>query len=395
MVSKKERIRKLLEENEFDNQRVYKYYKEFDSEFKNKESFKRSVRRLNNGHKFKPTIENYISDKTRKISAKNDVSAKNKEIKILYKERINFEKILDSVRQELNNIKPYTDFNFDYERNISLESRYGSLVLSDIHYGEVVVSEHINGINEYNTSIAKKRVKKLCQENLKHCFLYGVNNEFHLLMLGDLISGVIHEEIAINNERPITQLIVELVEFLNSIIYLYSSNFQNVHVHCVVGNHGRLGNMRFKAKTQENFEYLVYLMLESANRSKNVSINVYESPSQIINIGKTKVKIEHGDGYSGSGGLVGLPIAGVFRDAIKERAMFEVVNKNFDMSIMGHFHKAITAYDISNKPVIINPSIIGANEFSINKLKSAFPASSYSLVFGENGLKSSELIKLN
>ena len=158
-----------------------------------------------------------------------------------------------------------------------------------------------------------------------------------------------------------------------------------MNVYCVVGNHSRT-NQKWQAKNKayDNYEYILYKFIEEAfAEDKTVSIHVSEAPSDIAVIGEQKWKIEHGDAYRGGGAFCS-PISTVTRDNFKDYGMFMKMGIDFDVAIMGHWHRG-GEWFLSGKciPVFLNPSIVGPNEYSIEKLHETFPASSY--IFVTNG----------
>jgi len=70
------------------------------------------------------------------------------------------------------------------------------LLLSDFHAGEVVRAEELNGINSYNFDICTKRLKYLSdsiRDIVKNKLTGYKFKKLHILGLGDMVSGCIHE----------------------------------------------------------------------------------------------------------------------------------------------------------------------------------------------------------
>lgn len=323
-------------------------------------------------------------------------------IKILEKElnhyrRKNYlaKKIINSISKEIPNVIK-DEVNININVNILSKNRLNNiLAFSDLHFGEIVFKEQVNNMNEYNTEIAKKRVYKLFIKNLKTVKYTGADI-FYLFMLGDLLTGIIWEELKENSEKPITVLLLDLYKFLISLIDEYKSNFDKVIIAGVVGNHGRLEKQKkFKNKGVESFEYILYKMIEEYYRKEdNIEVITTESPSNIISVDEMKWYIAHGDGFRGGNNFLGLPAQTASRDLQKEMNMYFKTDQSFDAVIIGHFHNAGVVHSIFNKPLIFNPSIIGATEHSLNEYHNSFYPSQYSFITDEKEIKYKSLIKL-
>jgi hypothetical protein len=290
--------------------------------------------------------------------------------------------LADALKTELTEVE-YDKFYINVKKANDGENHL-VLPISDAHYGEVVPSASTHGINEYNPDISKARHLKLFEKALE----MARDNKcgtIDILMLGDLFSGNIHDELKETNAGPLTKLLVDYFKFIVGAFKSLKNQFKKMNVYCVVGNHSRT-NQKWQAKNKayDNYEYILYKFIEEAfAEDPTVSIHVSEAPSDIAVIGEQKWKIEHGDAYRGGGAFCS-PISTVTRDNFKDYGMFMKMGIDFDVAIMGHWHRG-GEWFLSGKciPVFLNPSIVGPNEYSIEKLHETFPASSY--IFVTNG----------
>ena len=92
-------------------------------------------------------------------------------------------------------------------------------LLSDFHYEEPVKSSQVNGLNRFDTTIAKERIEKLfkviAQLIKVHQKEYQMDTHI-LALLGDFISGSIHEELKEANNIQPTQAIWEVQNLIAS-----------------------------------------------------------------------------------------------------------------------------------------------------------------------------------
>ena len=135
---------------------------------------------------------------------------------------------------------------------------YSVLPISDMHYGEVVQPSASFGFNRYNPEIAKNRLVKLFEENYRYASIYGCD-DLHILLLGDLISGEIHDELRETNAFTAPKCVSMLNSLLIGVILEYAKLFKRVKISCVVGNHSRTGKkLQNKNYSLDNFEHIIF-----------------------------------------------------------------------------------------------------------------------------------------
>ena len=274
---------------------------------------------------------------------------------------------------------------------------YNILPLSDIHWGEVVRSHDVNGLNEYNFEISKQRHIELFKRNYEYAQAFGCE-ELDIFMLGDMFSGNIHDELRENNEAPITKCIAQYYKFITGLIDAYKGCYKKVRIHCVVGNHARTTQKyQFKAKGIENYEYILYSFIENKYNDSNDNVSVIFGDSTVLftKVGNQTWKLEHGDRYKGGSAFVS-PLSTTVRDNFKDQAIFAAIGQKFDAVMMGHWHiGGIWYLPGTTTPVYLNPSLIGPGEYSVHNLHSAFPASSFSFITDGNKVVDQRLIDLS
>ena len=108
-------------------------------------------------------------------------------------------------------------------------------MLSDIHYGLTFDGR----VGKYDPTIAQERVMayadKICsigfEDNIHTCYVS---------LMGDLVSGIIHQTIRLENRENLIQQIIGVSELVAHFLLALSQGFDTVYVNSVSGNHSRL-----------------------------------------------------------------------------------------------------------------------------------------------------------
>ena len=331
-------------------------------------------------------------------SLQRDLSTCKKKLKETQAADYEKRKMIEALRTELKECVP-DRFTVKVEKcSRKVKGKfYNILPISDVHWGETVKPEDVNGLNEYTFDISKRRHVELFRRNYEYAQAFGCE-DLDIFMLGDIFSGNIHDELRENNEAPITRCIVEYYKFITGLIDAYKGFYKKVRIHCVVGNHARTTQKyQFKNKGVENYEYILYSFIENRynTANDNVSVQLGESTVLFTKVGDQTWKLEHGDRYKGGSAFVS-PLSTTVRDNFKDQGMFAYTGQNFDAVMMGHWHIAGEWYlPGTTTPVYLNPSLIGPGEYSVHNLHSAFPASSYSFITDGKTVVDKRLIDLS
>ena len=130
-------------------------------------------------------------------------------------------------------------------KSVKNGERGGPMVmLSDLHYGEVVNPDEVGGVNKFNMKIAAERIKRFTDITVDLCFNHmGRATVAYpgivVCLGGDLIGGDIHEELLATNDRTPHQSVNDLTDLLAGSLDKFADKFGHVFVPSVVGNHGR------------------------------------------------------------------------------------------------------------------------------------------------------------
>lgn len=240
------------------------------------------------------------------------------------------------------------------------KQEHGTIVtmLSDLHLDEVVEPSEMLGRNAYNREIAEMRLHRFFEQVIKQATHYhqGTVYDGIVVMLGgDLVSGGIHDELRESNEGTIAETVRHWTPKIGAGLDLLASQFGNVHVMSVPGNHGRFTQRsRFKKRAHDNADWLISALLaERFATDKRVTFDVPDSMDTYVTVYDKRFLLTHGDQASGGGG-----IGGIWPPIMRLRARKQA-NADFDWMVIGHWHQYVHSQGIT-----VNGSLKGWDEFA-------------------------------
>lgn len=260
------------------------------------------------------------------------------------------------------------------------------LLLSDLHFDEVVYPAQVEGMNAYNREIATLRLETCFQHTVKLAreFLTGLKYDgFALQLGGDCFSGEIHEELSETNEDTLFGSLLFWIEKLHAFIEGLAEEFGHVHVTGVAGNHGRMTRKpRAKFYARDNLDWFLYKLLSREFRGDTrITWNIPESRDAETLLYRTLIRMTHGDQAKGGSGISGkrAPLA-LLEHRKAKRAM--QMRQPFDVLMYGHFHE----YDPGER-MLGNGSLKGIDEYSLGgEFGAEEPKQAFFLVTPEHGI---------
>ena len=239
-----------------------------------------------------------------------------------------------------------------------------TLCLSDFHFGEVVDPEQIFGVNEYNLAIAKDRVKQVIDKAIELAFHYIANPKYPGIivpLLGDMTTGLIHEELKVTGEKEILQVNLELLGVMIEALARLADAFGKVFVPCVAGNHGRITiKARAKGYAYDSMDWLLYqLLAKFLENDKRIKFLVSDGEDAQYKVYDFTYRITHGSQFSGGNGILGA-IGPILRGDMKKRSSARSMNAEYDVLLIGHFHQSMTYA----QRCICNGSLVGYSEYA-------------------------------
>lgn len=311
-----------------------------------------------------------LTKETSKVSPKDQIVKDRRELQ-MGRERTMTNRKYQASLDENENLRVELAAALELKDNIAIheitlkESKNDSeavavVLASDWHIEEIVKSEKVNGMNEYNLSIARKRAEQFFQNTLKMVTKEQQNAKIDTLvlaLLGDFISGNIHEELLENcSLRPVEAMIEAQNMILSGIVYLLKNSKLKLVIPCHVGNHTRITRKVHISTEQGNsLETFMYHNLKNYFRgNKRVEFLIAEGYHSYVKVYDFTIRFHHGHALKYGGG-----IGGIFIPTFKAISQWQKI-KYADLDCFGHFHQFKDGGNF-----ICNGSNIGYNPFAI------------------------------
>lgn len=213
------------------------------------------------------------------------------------------------------------------------------MIWSDWHIEELIKSATVNGINEFNLDIAEQRIRNLCVNGVKllqTCRTSTKIDELVIGLLGDFISGNIHEELLENTCLEPGKAIIQAEEFIAGAIQyiLDSTDLKKIRIVCCDGNHSRITKkIHYSTQQGNSLEYLLFHMLRNRFKGESrVEFLISEGYHAYIQVYDKKVRLHHGHYIRFNGGM-----GGIFTPVYKAIQSWNKT-QHADLDIFGHMH---------------------------------------------------------
>lgn len=241
--------------------------------------------------------------------------------------------------------------------------------LSDTHFGVNISSEEVGGVNEFNPTIAARRLAFYTQEicNYKE----DKRNETNLVLNvnGDIIAGIIHDQ-----EHGVALMSTQFsmaCSYLSQMISYCANNFKSVKVVCTVGNHSRYIHKNNKGRQSsakwDSFITNVYSSLRLIfKKEKSIEIVTSEAPYVIFEANGHTYYSTHGD----TNLSVGNPGKSFNMSNLTNRInalnieLMSGNKKKIDVILLGHHHVSATQLLNDGTMVIFNGCLSGIDGFA-------------------------------
>lgn len=223
--------------------------------------------------------------------------------------------------------------------------------LSDLHAG--LVSNNI--MNDYNPKVLTERLEYYAARIIMIQETHHAN-VCHVCLLGDMISGFIHNSIRLENALNTIEQIKFVSECIGEFIRVISPYFSSVEVYSVAGNHGRITAKKEDHLSGEELDLLVMFYLNTAFRNAHdVHIhegNVYGEYVAAFNVLKEwRFMAVHGDNDSMN---------------TVTKNMIAISGSVPDVILMGHMHHSAVDTDGRTK-IIMSGCVSGTDSYAFNK----------------------------
>ena len=247
------------------------------------------------------------------------------------------------------------------------------MVWSDFHLDEVVDPSAMNGLNEFNPTIAQERMNRLMACTTSVLRIYQQNSDINtaiVAILGDLITGWIHDDNVSSNELTPPEGIVAAISFLTGALQTLLTEFPDMQFIVVEapGNHGRITlKVPHKKSARKNLEHIVYSVL--ARHFANEPRVKFRPPAGDMNwltVMGRPTRWLHGTGIKYLGGIGG-PTVGILK-AIRAWD----TGQKAALTVAGHLHTPLS--DL--RSYVWNGALKGYDEFARDVVKAEFSLAS-------------------
>lgn len=235
------------------------------------------------------------------------------------------------------------------------------VLASDWHIEEVCNPATIGGLNSFNEIICLSRVQRFFRHTVKLLKLSQTHTHIDTLilaLLGDFISGSIHDELVEINRLSPTFAIIECQNHLASgIRYILDNTDVNLIIPCHSGNHGRMVSKNRHATEQGNsLERLMYHSLSLLFKNEpRVTFLISESYLSYVEVWDNfTIRFHHGHQTKYYGGVGGLSIP-----MNKSVAQWDKARRA-NLTCLGHYHNLLYGGNW-----VVNGSLIGYNAYAL------------------------------
>jgi hypothetical protein len=239
------------------------------------------------------------------------------------------------------------------------------VLLSDIHCEETVRPETVNGLNAFDLDVCDARLSELSER-----FFALLEHERQLCKIdrvvvwlgGDLISGMIHPELAEENSLHPLAALRWIGERLRGFIDAVSDTASEVLVVTSCGNHGRTTEKLRTNEADTSYEHHLYVTMAAAESRKNVAWRVGEGHLNYVDLDGFTIRFMHGHAVRYQGGIGGIHVP-----LNKAIAAWDSTRRA-DLTCLGHWHQF--SWSRSGR-YVTNGSVIGPSAYSV-RIKASY-----------------------
>lgn len=276
-------------------------------------------------------------------------------------DRIKHDNAFDMLEKALKRIPPPPRNTIPHQINKANEEII--VVISDCQVGQRNHKDYVAGLARFDSTIFLQRadrhrlaVSKIIRDRAAVANI----TQLRVFLLGDIIDG---DGIFASQPYEIDQTVVDQAvtafQTLSGSISDWSTLVPRVSVHAICGNHGLV---RYNGSPRDNWEYLVYKLMEmQLKEHSNVAFNIDRSPFSIVNVMGWGFLLTHGDEIKGR-----IPLNHAARLEGDWRAMLKTTS--FDYYIFGHHHRQGNL-ETNGGEIFCNGCWPGGSGYSIGKLQ--------------------------
>lgn len=232
-------------------------------------------------------------------------------------------------------------------------------IWGDWHAEETIDPKTISGLNEFNLEVCERRINKLVRSTLRLTEIERSGATIKNLvvgMLGDMMTGYIHEELQESNGLSPTETILWLRNRIVSALKLLKKEggFERIIIPCCYGNHGRTTKKpRHATGAKNSYEWMMYHVMK--DDLPEMEWHIADGYHLYLDVYDRTIRFHHGDNVQYQGGIGGLTIP-------TEKAIAKWnTGKTPYLDIFGHHHTAQ-----QNPRWMCNGSLVGFGAYSLS-----------------------------
>ena len=250
-----------------------------------------------------------------------------------------------------------------------------ALLLGDQHIGEEISIEETFGINRYNFAVFQSRIEHLEDRvvDILTNHQRAPFSEMVVFLMGDNISGVIHEELQKHGHQHIIDQVY--LGALSTALFLYRllarlrpRGVQRLRVSCVSGNHGRTSKDKESKRYYKNFDYLFHGVVAQALADvPQIEFHIPRCLFTVVDVAGIRILQSHGHELPPSS--LGIPLYSINRASAGYQELLAWTEASrFDYWLLGHFHRPMEL-----DSAIVNGTMAGLSELGIGRYKPVRP----------------------
>lgn len=248
-------------------------------------------------------------------------------------------------------------------------------MLSDFHAYETVKPSRVRDFNIYSADIFGQRARGIVENHIaiKTKMEQGGGWRFPELVIalnGDLISGTIHELERHSDAPNVILAVYGAAMVLAQMVRDLAAHYEAVRIFCTSGNHGRLPDARRVQQKDplRNWDAMIAILAKEATRNiPHLAWVIPDSYAVGYEIQGWRFVQTHGHEINSWNQI---PYYGLNRAVTNLNALEASRGKPIHYWLFGHFH-SLSQIPAANGETLINGSLIGGNEYSVNALGKA------------------------
>ena len=266
------------------------------------------------------------------------------QVKRLRLEKAEGVELLDAVATAVTKVAPVPPYKPQSRKRGKPVFADVVLLLGDWHIGETFREEDIEGFGGYSWDVAKGRLARLTTDLVR--WVEAQRGAYQIdrcvvIVLGDLITGLIHQDLLLAAEFPVPEQIARAGYALATVLFELSHHFKAVEVHTIsADNHSRLFKKPLATgKVGWSLARVVHTIAETAcEPCEKVTFHHIPGVRGVVKAGPRGYRFlcEHGDAVRAY--LNPVRGAELLQNREAKRRMGRPAEYQFDYHVIGHYH---------------------------------------------------------